>query len=105
MVELAIKNKNGHKRGVKEGCWFVIYKINPSSQIKEWTYDKLPFDWFWVGAGETKNLNYPREEQFMGKSDKSENIKEYLTKYFNKLEKKRIINHFRVVKSLSSLHN
>ena len=97
-----LKDKNGRKRWAKEGCWFVIYEINLSSKIKEWTYNKLPFDWFWVGAGSTKNLKYPREEQFMGRPDKSENIKEYLSKYFTNLKTKCIINHFRIVKTLSS---
>lgn len=98
-----LKNKNGKKYWVKEGLWFVIYEINSESNIKEWTYNNFPFDWSWVGAGETKDIKYPREELFKGRPDKSGDMKKYLSKYFVHLKTEGIINNFRIVKSLSKI--
>ena len=101
-----LKDKNCRKRWVKEGCWFVMYKINPDSKVQDWVYSSnFPGNWDWIGGGTTMPINsrkvvkYPREEQFMGSPDKSHNMRRYLSKYFSTLKAKGIVEHFRIVTS------
>ena len=46
-----LTDKNKRKRWVKEGCLFVIYKINPTTKKNHWTYGKFPGNWQLVGSG------------------------------------------------------
>ena len=105
-----IYDKNKKKIWKKETSLFVIYKINISSNIKRWVYNKFPNDWDWVGAGTTvniqklnNNIKYPYEEQFIGNPNYKKEMKEYLSKFFIDLKKKKIIIDYKIV-SLNGLH-
>ena len=105
-----LDDKNKKKRWVKEGCLFVIYKINPDADNKYWYYGKFPSNWEWIGSGTTAsismlsdNVKYPREEQFMGNPKYTTKMRKILTTYFNKLKDKKIIKHYKIV-STKGLH-
>lgn len=106
-----MNDKNNRKRWVKEGCIFVIYKINPDAKNKFWNYGKFPSDWDYVGGGTTVaiqklnvDIKYPREEQFIGNPKYTIKMKELLTKLFNNLKEKKTIENFKLV-TLNGLHS
>ena len=100
-----LKDKNNRKRWVKEGCIFVIYKINSDSKEKYWTYTKFPNNWALVGSGTTvpvqklndNSVKYPYEEQFIGNPKYTSKMKEVLRDFFKKLKKKKIIKYYKIV--------
>ena len=106
-----LTDKNNRKRWVKEGCLFVIYKINPTTSNKYWNYGKFPSNWQWIGGGTTTsiqmlsdNVNYPREEQFMGNPKYTTKMRKILKTCFNLLKDKKIIKYYKIV-STKGLHN
>tara|TARA_B110000438_G_C15245533_1_gene407515 strand:+ start:38 stop:466 length:429 start_codon:yes stop_codon:yes gene_type:complete len=106
-----LTDKNKRKRWVKEGCLFVIYKINPTTKKNHWTYGKFPGNWQLVGSGTVVSIQmlsdtvkYPREEQFTGNPKYTTKIKKKLRQLFKKLKQKEIIKHYKIV-SLKGLQN
>ena len=104
-------DKNNRKHWVKEGCLFVIYKINPTTGNKYWNYGKFPSNWQWIGGGTTAsiqmlsdNVKYPREEQFMGNPKYTTKMRKILKTYFNLLKDKKVINYYKIL-STKGLHN
>lgn len=99
-----LTDKNKQKRWVKEGCLFVIYKINPTAENKYWYYKNFPSNWESIGSGTTvsssmlsDNVKYPDEEQFMGNPKYTTKMRKILTTYFNGLKDKKIIKHYKIV--------
>ena len=106
------KNKNGVQRWSKktdsESTINVFYNVNPEDieVSKYWTYGKFPGQWWWVGAGSTVGLGsaggnygppgYKLEEQFNGDNKNMNNMKKYLTKYFDKLLKQKILLKYKI---------
>lgn len=81
----------------KEVVLFAVYK--PVDTQASWNY-KLPKGWWSVGAGGTRDPNYPREEQLQGPPDSKAAAKAYLTKFFAGLKKKGIVEQFKIKGSL-----
>ena len=102
-----VKNKAGEKRWAKQKTWFVIYRLDHDAS---WTYGKFPRGWDWAGGGSTlpltfsRNLRYPREEQFVGPPDTSKQMKAYLDAFFSRLRLRKIVQEFRIVTRVG-LHN
>ena len=110
-VYYILTDKNSRKCWVKEGCLFVIYRINPTAGNKYWNYGKFPSNWQWIGGGTTTSIQmlsdtvkYPREEQFMGNPKYTTKMRKILTTYFNKLKDKKVIKDYKIV-SIKGLHN
>ena len=99
-------DKNKKKIWKKQTSLFIIYKINVYSNIKEWIYEDFPNDWDWVGGGYTapiqklnNDIKYPQEEQFIGNPNFKKEMKDWLSKYFIDLKKKKIIIDYKIVSS------
>ena len=96
-------DKNKKKRWRKQGCLFVIYKINIDAKTTNWTYNKFPSDWKWVGGGATvpigysQPIKYPQEEQFMGNPNYTTKMKKILKRFYDNLKSKNIIQHYKIV--------
>lgn len=77
---------------------FVFYTLNKSSY---WRYDGLPNGWRWTGCGSTSAVNAPKkiyesQEQFNGPEETKQEVKNYLTEYFNELYENDIIKRFKI---------
>ena len=98
-----VTDKNNRKRWIKEGCIFVIYKINPDAKKQTWNYGKFPGNWQWIGSGPTiviqklDTVKYPREEQFMGNPKYTTKMRKVLTTFYNKLKNREIIKDYKLV--------
>ena len=107
-----LNDKNKKKIWVKEGCLFVIYKIDSNSNKKNWTYEKLIDDWEYIGGGTTysskqifnSKIKYPREEQFIGNPKYTNKMKDKLRNIFEKLKDQKIVKQYKIV-STKQLQN
>ena len=90
-------DKNGRKRWVRQGCWFVVYKINPNAKEKGWKYPShvLLGDWYQVGKGEG-SVKYPREEQFEGDQKYTARVRQQPRAFFDDLKAKGVVAHYKI---------
>ena len=98
------------------GHFFVVYAMKEEHY---WKYGKFPKGWEWEGGGSTvpmkinkntgkivitKNVRYPKEEQFGGPKETKNEMKKYIHTFFTKLKEKGKISRFKIVNSLKSIH-
>jgi len=84
---------------MSEATLFVFY--SPGANYDScWTHD-LPEGWWFVGSGQTKTQNYPRESQFNGPSGNINSTRESLTKKYETLQANNVIARFKISSSYS----
>ena len=98
------ETKKGSKRWVNDdGVIFVFYTMDKGGT---WSYKKkFPKHWNWTGGGGTNpftkngmshSYKYEKEEQFNGSLTNRDEMKKYLSKYFDKLKKDKIIKYYKI---------
>ena len=84
---------------------FIFYTFEDSAKGSSWTYTNLPEKWWYVGGGFTTPVNskkknlYELEEQFQGPKNTQDKIIKYFDKFFQKLQKNKIIKIYKIRKS------
>lgn len=73
---------------------FVFYK--PDINYESWKYKTFSDNWWCVGGGITKVLEYPRESQFSGNLTSRDQMRDLLIEKFEQLKEKGIIRKYKI---------
>jgi len=80
---------------------FVFYTMGTGGH---WTYGKLPKSWHWIGSGmvnplgktKRKQNKFIRDEQFNGDKKNRKQMRDYLNKYFTKLQERGVVKFYKI---------